>query len=313
MRANTDWFRDAKWGVFMHWLATMHRPGCTVDEWNAMVDAFDVDGLANQLAAAGAGYLFFTVGQIDGFYACPNEAYDRIVGIQPSKCSRRDLVSDLSDALAEKGIRLLVYLPAEPPYLDKEAVAKFPWVREPKNQRQAEFQTMWEGVIRDFALRCGTKIWGWWFDGCYYATDMYRHPEPPNFASFAAAAKAGNPQALVAFNQGVHTPVKPQSAFEDYTAGEISDAFPVWQGYDNLPGRFVGGAQYHILSYLAGKWGYDNPRFPDEFVIGYTKHVNQHEGVVTWDVPNTPAGLIREPFMNQLTALGRALGTIRRT
>jgi alpha-L-fucosidase len=311
MRANTDWFHDAKWGVFMHWLATMHRPDCTVDEWNTMVDEFDVEGLANQLANAGAGYLFFTAGQVDGFYASPNATYDEIVGIEPSKCSRRDLVSDLSDALAQKGIRLLVYLPAEPPYSDAEAVARFPWVREPKGRRQAEFQNMWEQVIRDFALRWGTKVWGWWFDGCYFATDMYRHPEPPNFASFAAAAKSGNPDALVAFNQGVATPVKPQSAFEDYTAGEISDAFPVWQNYDNLPTRYVGGAQYQILSYLGGRWGYDEPRFPDEFVIGYTKHVNQHGGVVTWDVPDSITGLIKAPFLDQLAALGKALGTAR--
>jgi hypothetical protein len=32
-------------------------------------------------------------------------------------------------------------------------------------------------------------------------------------------------------------------------------------------------------------WGEGKPRFVDEFVIGYTKHVNEKEGVVTWDVP----------------------------
>ncbi len=119
----------------------------------------------------------------------------------------------------------------------------------------------------------------------------------PNFDSFAKALKAGNPNSIIAFNPGVIVPVISLTEYEDYTAGEISDAFPV------CPGRWNNGAQYHILSYLGNRWGGGEPRFPNEFVLGYTKHVNSKGGVVTWDVPITDDGLIPQAFLNQLMVL----------
>ena len=127
MRANTDWFRDAKWGVFVHYLAGLpsadQPEGTTVAGWNERIDGFDVDGLARQLAAIEAGYLFITLGQNSGFMLAPNATYDALVPRRPSRLSRRDLVADLSAALAPYGIPLLVYLPSHAPALDAEAVA----------------------------------------------------------------------------------------------------------------------------------------------------------------------------------------------
>lgn len=310
VRSNTDWLRDAKWGVFIHFLAGVFMPKASAEDWNRCVDAFDVDGLAEQLGRCGARYLFLTLGQDTGHYCAPNAAYDRFVGVNPSKCSRRDLVIDLHDALEPHGIRLLAYHPSGAPGDDPVAVERLKWRKfdyGTPGERLAQFQAMWEEVIRDWSVRWGTKCSGWWFDGCYFADAMYRHSDPPNFASFAAAAKAGNPESIIAFNPGVKVPVISLTEHEDYTAGEISDAFPAYETYNHRPGRWVDGAQYHILSYLGGRWGYDDPRFPDEFVVGYTKHVNSHEGVVTWEVPIQANGLIREPFVRQLEALGKAV------
>ena len=54
-RANTDWFMRCRWGLFAHYLAdtasNLKPIDLTVDDWNRRVDAFDVDGLARQLAA----------------------------------------------------------------------------------------------------------------------------------------------------------------------------------------------------------------------------------------------------------------------
>ena len=312
MRANTDWFRDRKWGVFCHYLgAPASSAGgaeTTAEMWNAQLDAFDVKGLARQLESIRAPYLFLTLGQNSGHFCAPNAAYDSVVGISPSKCSRRDLVEDLYAELAPRDIPLLVYLPAGAPAADPVAVERFGWewgfeggwpggwqVRTGK--RLAEFQVKWEAVIREWSLRWGKKVAGWWIDGCYFADEMYRHPDAPNFESFAAALKAGNPDSLVAFNPGVKVPVICHSEHEDYTAGEISEAFPT------CPGRFVEGAQYHLLGYLGRTWGQGDPRFPDEFVFGYTKYVTGREGVVSWDVPIQKSGLIPEPFLRQLSVL----------
>jgi len=305
VRSNTDWFKDAGWGVFTHYLTGRET---TAEEWNKQVDSFDVDRLAQQLESTGTKYYFMTIGQNSGHYCSPNETYDSLVGIYPSRCSKRDLIMDIYDALAPRGIRMLVYLPSGAPAMDPVAMEKLAWKwgfaggwpswgGERTGERLAAFQLKWEAIIREWSLRWGRRIAGWWFDGCYFPDEMYRHPDPPNFCSFAAAAKAGNPDSIVAFNPGVKTPVISMTEHEDYTAGEISEAFPV------CPGRWVNGAQYHVLSYLGTRWGGGNPRFCSEFVLGYTADVNAKGGVVTWDVPVTETGLIPQPFIDQLAML----------
>lgn len=329
MHANTDWFLNAKWGVFVHYLADFASnsevPSLDAAKWSARIDGFNVPGLADQLEATGAGYFILTLGQNSGYYLSPNATYDAIVGHEPSHCSRRDLVADLIAELEPRGIRMMVYFTACAPCLDKQAIERLkctpphdadkigfhPDLYEYQagvDDRLTEFQGMWEAVIREWSLRWGKGCHGWWIDGCYNADVMYRQPEAPNFQSFAAALKAGNPDSLVAFNPGVKVPVISHTEFEDYAAGEISDAFPAPTMYGRPRlGRYVDGAQYHILTYLGEGWGQGLPRFADEFVIGYTKLINAHEGVITWDTATTREGLIVEPNLRQFAALGKAL------
>ena len=321
----TDWFHKARWGVMTHYLGTL--PGSaagaklTAQEWNKRIDAFDVKGLADQLESVGAKYLLFTIGQNSGHYCSPNATYDKIVGIAPSKCSRRDLVADLAKALKARGIRLMVYLPSGAPAADVTARKKLRWrwgqqggwqlPQEPVGGRLAEFQRNWEAVIREWSLRWGKDVAGWWIDGCYFPEQMYRFKDPPNFASFAAALRAGNPDSIVAFNPGVLIPVRAHTKHEDYAAGEV-----------NLPqlpravaacrGRWLtrDGAkvQCHILTFLGTSWCRGSrPQWSDEKIVGYTRQVARNGGVVTYDVPIRKTGLIPEPFIKQLRAIGRGL------
>ena len=89
----TEWFRKAGWGVCCHYLADAPsqstRVNLTADDWNRQVDTVDVEGLAEQLASAGASYMIFTVGQNSGFWCAPNQTYDRLVGITPSRYAPR--------------------------------------------------------------------------------------------------------------------------------------------------------------------------------------------------------------------------------
>jgi hypothetical protein len=305
MRSSTEWFKNARWGVFTHYLTGKET---TAEDWNSSVDGFDVAGLTQQLTSIKSPYYFITIGQNSGHYCSPNATYDSLVGIQPSKCSKRDLISDLYNALIPNGIKLMVYLPSGAPAADPVAMEKLGWkwgyegdwpggsnVR--TGERLAEFQKKWESVIREWSVRWGKNVNGWWIDGCYFADEMYRHADIPNFESLAAALKSGNPDSVIAFNPGVLVPVISMTEHEDYTAGEISDTFP------DCPGRWINGAQYHILSYLGARWGSGEPRFEDEYVVEYTKGVNSKGGVVTWDVPISNDGLIPQPFIDQLTVL----------
>ena len=150
-RADTDWFRDCRWGVFTHYLVSKEL---SVRQWNRRVESFDVKHLANRLAAIGAPYYVITIGQNSGHYCSPNATYDGFVGIRPSKCSRRDLVADLYEALESKGIRLLVYLPSGAPDQDDVAKKRLKWKWGFKKGwgtpttglRLVEFQRRWEAV-----------------------------------------------------------------------------------------------------------------------------------------------------------------------
>ena len=304
------WMQEAQWGVMTHyladWQARVHKLNMSVEEWNRLIDGFDVETLAKQLESAGAHYYQITLGQNSGYYLAPNAAYDKLTGVQPSKCSRRDLVTDLHSALGKRGIRLMVYLPSGAPAGDKAAAAALQWRNGPYPNR--EFQVNWEQVIREWSLRWGKKIAGWWFDGCYFPNSMYRASEPPNFASFAAAARAGNPEAVLAFNPGVVYRMLSITPFEDFTAGEIDK--PELTTIRRASNGQIDGAQIQMLSYLGQTWGMGAPRFNEEQVIAHTRKIREAGGAVTWDVPVELNGTISQPFLDQLTALGKALGTL---
>jgi len=301
------WMQQARWGVMTHYLADwqsqVHHLDMNVEQWNKLVEGFDVEAIAGQLQAAGAKYYQISIGQNSGYYLSPNRAYDRLTGIQPGKCSRRDLVADLAEALQKRGIRLMVYLPSGAPGADKTADAALEWQNGPHPNK--EFQRKWEQVIREWSLRWSRKVSGWWFDGCYFPNSMYRSADAPNFASFAAAARAGNPGAIVAFNPGVIYRIISITPDEDFTAGEI-DKPKLVTIRRSLDGK-VDGAQIQMLSYLGSTWGRGTPRFTTDEVIRYTKKVIDMRGAVTWDAPVELNGTIPQPFLDQLIALGKAL------
>jgi hypothetical protein len=305
-QSRSVWMREARWGVMTHFLAEWIAPEAhkTLDDWNRLVDAFDVQALAGQLESVGAKYYLITIGQNSGFYVAPNSTYDKLTGIRPSKCSRRDLIADLHRALQPKGIRLMVYLPSGAPARDATAIRTLEWRNGPYPNR--EFQRKWEPVIREWSLRWGAKVSGWWLDGCYWPNTMYRSPETPNFGSLAAAARAGNPDSIIAFNPGVIYPIISMSPYEDYTAGEINEPDRV-QIRPRWVNGYVDGVQLHMLSYLGATWGKGSPRFTDEQILGWTRRLVDAGGAVTWDVPIQPTGGIAEPFLRQLAALRKAL------
>jgi hypothetical protein len=320
-----DWLRQAHWGVMTHYLGAppSSKGGAelTAEAWNRQVDQFDVPGLVAQLASTGTKYLLFTIGQNSGHYCAPNATYDRLVGIRPSKCSRRDLVADLAKALAPHNIRLMIYMPNGAPAADPVARKQLGWrwgrpggwqlPGEPVGGRLAEFQRNWEAVIREWSLRWGKSVSGWWIDGCYFADQMYRFDDEPNFASFARALKAGNPEAIVAFNPGVKIPIIAHTKYDDYSAGEVN--LPkLSEAIAECPGRWLEcegrRVQFHILSFLGQSWCRgDEPALPDAQIIAYTRQIVAKGGVVTYDVPILKSGVVKQPFVAQLRAIGQAV------
>lgn len=299
--------KDARFGVMTHYLAdwiaqTTHEP-MSIERWNRLVDGFDVERLAEQVKSTGAGYYVISIGQNSGYYLSPNAVYDKLTGISPSKLSRRDLVADLYEVLHRRGVRLMVYLPSGAPGGDKAAGAALNWQNGPN--RNQEFQTKWEQIIREWSVRWGKKVSGWWFDGCYWPNTMYRTTDGPNFSTFAAAARAGNPDSAVAFNPGVIHRLISITPFEDYIAGEIDDPdkITVRRAVDGKQD----GAQLHVLTHLGEQWGKGAPRFTAAQAAEWSRKLAQQGGAITWDTPVDATGAIAPAFVEQLTAIGKAV------
>jgi alpha-L-fucosidase len=286
----------------------------TIEKWNDLIDNFDCDELAKQLSEVGAGYLIITVRHVPPFFMSPNETYDRYTKQEPSRCSNRDLIADLSNALNKYGIKLIAYIHVHAPgqtesELNGFALERSDYYKSGPFERNPEALLRWQEVIREYSLRWGENVSGWWFDGCYRPNANYRYPDEPNFKSVAEAARAGNPNSILAFNPGRFPRIMSITPHEDYTAGEINDLESILliRQYDGM----IDGNQLHILSYLGSKWGKGAPRFTEEQIVNYSKKINAEKGAITWDVPPRLDGTFSDDFMKQLQTIGEALGNAK--
>lgn len=294
---NTDWFRDARCGVFMHFLPANEKQ-------LALVKDFDVVHLAKQLQSAKAGYFVITLGQNSGYMISPNATYNRYTGYAPGqRCSIRDLPADLYQALQPKGIRLMLYLPCQVPNQDRQAQKAFGLPEGPKDQPlDLPFAAKWSEVIREWSDRYGDKVAGWWFDGGYQHIAF----NDAIATRYAAAVKHGNPKAIVTFNPGVKVIRWTQA--EDYTAGELNEPLSV------VPtDRWLDGSQWHALTYVGETWARRNTRFTDTQWIDWARKVTARQGVLTLDMgPNFdgakgPIGSLDEAQLKQVMAVGTAV------
>ena len=293
----TDWLKDARLGVFIHFW-----PNSATDM--KLVDAFDVTAVTRQLKEMGAGYLVLTLGQNSGYYNSPNTVYDQFLGNKPGeRCSQRDLPLDLYRALQPEGIRLMLYLPCQTPNQDARAQRAFGLPEGKKDQPvNEEFARKWAQVIHEWSARYGDKVAGWWFDGGYAQIGF----NDTIATIYADAVKRGNPRAIVTFNPGVK--LLRHTRAEDYTAGELNEPFKV------LPAsRWVDGSQWHALTYLGSFWGHRNTRYPTGDWIRWGSAVVAKGGVVTLDLgPNGnaasgPVGAFSETQLDQVKAISQAL------
>ncbi|MCE5279566.1 MAG: alpha-L-fucosidase [Planctomycetaceae bacterium] len=277
----TDWLYKAKWGVMFHYTDPWQGAG-TIEEWNKRLDGFDVDGLAKQLKELGAGYLMITSKHGGKFTLAPNAAFEKA---NPGCTPKRDLIGDLAEALDKQGIGLMLYY-ATGMGIDKPKVANV----------TAE-------VIGEWSKKYGKKVRGWWLDNNVGDQDLQK--------LIADAARSGNPDTVVGFSPPKAPSPRRNSPQDDYTAGNTHAPGPA-----RCSGRFVDGAQWHILTYLGNNWAGVHKkagmRFSPERAAGMTAGALSKGGVVTWDVKPLASGLIDPAYLPGLKAIGEAAAKIQR-
>jgi hypothetical protein len=291
------WMKNAKWGVFTHYL--------TDERYNQMVDSFDVKRFADQIEQTRADYLIFTVGQNSGYYCTPNATYEKYAGYAPGqRCTKRDLPLEIAKEMKKRNIRFLLYSSARAPEDDPQAVAGLG--DSGGREVPQDLIKRWSEVIQEWSLRYGTLVSGWWFDGMHREGYWNDYSKPYNYRTFAAACRAGNPDSLLAFNNGadIENAFKIFSDAQDYTAGEQQRFGILPELYAPYPGK-----QWHILSFLGYWWSSPTgPNYIDKWLIGYVMKVNRQGGIVSIDVDVSDDGAIYPPHLKQLIALGKAIG-----
>lgn len=301
-----DRLYSSRWGVFIHYLDAVqndpaHPSNMNVGktDWNACVNDLDVGLLARQLHECGARFLFFTVMQGSRFMIAPNKTYDTITGMKPGEaCCKRDLISDLYDALTPYGIDLYLYSTGDGPHSDPVCGPKMGFV---KGRVSLAFVKNWASVMKEYALRYGDKIKGWWFDGCYRSAFGYTDKLMEIYYN---AVKEGNPNAIVAFNNGVAKYYKKNFRQEDFTCGEFNSFTVVPRS------RYIRGAQAFLLAPLGqgpekkegSDWSYPGARYDGKYMRDFITRCSDKGGAVAVEIAMKRDGGL---YPEQLSVLKR--------
>jgi hypothetical protein len=289
-------------GIFLFYRPTMQE---TSTSWNDAIDSFDVPTLVSQLKEVNAGYVLLVIGQHTGFFLSPNKVYDE--ASQTTHTSHRDLVAELATQLHKNNISLFIYVPTIGPIDDPAASSNvgfnIDWRAgectgmlcpqegsasciqsdcSPNNT----FHDTWLAVLSEWASRWGSNIDGWFMDESYDWNPISRQ-------EFYNLLKKHNPNTLITFNPGFQCNVVVTEP-SDFSSGEAPDP-----GCAHRDINFPLNTPFHVTSYLGSYWGEGEiPRFSKNFVESQTNRIIQENGNITWDIPLTRRGTLKQKFIN---------------
>ena len=217
----TEWM-SGKTGLMIHYLppGLYNQKGIRVADIDEAADSFDISAFIKGLERAGAEWLIFTIGQNKGVYVSHNS----VLEAAGARCTRRDLLLELAQAVKDSGRRFIAYLPAEVAINSTIRSAMgweggdYPYIP------QDVFHDRYEGALREWAERLGTLLDGWWLDGAWQVSKF----TDEQWRTWGQALRAGNPAAAVALNTGAFCVnwLAPICDEVDYQAGECEVLTP---------------------------------------------------------------------------------------
>ena len=343
------WLRKSGYGLMFHYEAFKeHSP----QSYNRAIESFDVDRFVGEVEGTGAGHIIFVIGQHWGRYCAPNSAYEKLLGVGSGVwTSKRDLILEIGQELAERDIRLIIYMTARAPMRHYKVIKALgdtlpsidgkpagPGVdpmshgRKVKGFRRSEnqapnptFLRNWGEVCGEWSRRYGKLVSGWWFDG--YKTEMrdsYEalRKERYNVDTWVEAVRSGNPAAELAFNAGAHPILSLCTGgklcpHQTFTSGEnhgFYEKLKKGKGKALTPKNFPApeGVIWHLLLPLSAGWGAGTePRFDLETLKDRVDEINAEGGTVTFDVPVAGDGRIPPQVLGTLRTLGKDIGKLR--
>jgi hypothetical protein len=325
---DTTWMLKGKYGLFVHYqyrillgYSIKTKPQfpdpahMTAREWNRFVDGFDAQGFADQMVDGKVGWVIFCLDDHYFAWPCsPNRSFDEFTGYAPGeKCSRRDLILDVGEALKTRGIKLVVYFAGLNGYMKEPKVSagliETPGGRGGLNEKMpppAECRRRRLAILKEYADRYKDKVSGWWFDGM--EANSYQDA-PEDWWAIERIVHGANPKAVIAFSFGANEQGCLHKGIDDYTGGDT------WSKQDLirltplvLParerilwhGKIYCGNVYHGQG--------DANQFSDQELIDWINTCNHENGVCTLDWPFDPkTGLLMGFGLEQLKRVSEAV------
>ena len=167
-RSRSDRFASMRYGIFIHnvYKLTGAPKGVTYTTTDEFANLFDVRAFADQMESIGVEYVFFTAWHYKMYLLGPNAALDKWL---PGHTTKRDLVGELADALAAKGIALVIYAhPNDGHDFPPEEQAKVGYMKYDKADPKPlpVFNDFINEVYAELAERYSKKpnVLGFWWD-----------------------------------------------------------------------------------------------------------------------------------------------------
>ncbi|MGJ8677043.1 MAG: alpha-L-fucosidase [Akkermansiaceae bacterium] len=297
MKADVQWMVDGKYGFFVHFSSqTVPFNGGPKlgDQYQKLVDSFDVDAFVEKVVETGASWVCFTCAHGTQHWPGPSKTIDQI---KRGFTCERDLIRELIDALGEHGIRLMLYYNPntgiEDLYGDTYGSGDTP---DPSG-----YFDFLESHFREVSLRYGEDLAttaGYIDDSGWKIYQL----DPP-WERLANAIKEGNPNAPVGFSQNLFPNLTP---FSDLVVSDGSGRVPeiqpafLFEEDGQLEGQ-TSAAWFYMDAWSSrarnGKF-VSKPQFSTEKYIEIFKKADEANMPITINLSTTPDVTADAPFVN---------------
>jgi len=297
MKADLKWMVDGKYGLFVHFSSgsTPFIGGPRLgDQYQKMVDLFDVDAFVEKVVETGASWVCFTCAHGTQNWPGPSKTID---SIKLGFTCKRDLIRELIDGLGKHGIRLMLYYN---PNSGMEDLYGNTYGNGDTPDPTGYFNFL-ESLFREVSLRYGKDLatTAGYIDDCGWKVYQL---DPP-WEKLVRAIKSGNPNAPVGFSQNIFPNLTPfsdlvvsdgsgrvpeiQPAFLFKDGGQLDGQYPAsWFYMDGWSSRTVNGR------FIA------KPKFSAEKYIEIFKKADKAKMPITINLSMTPDVTSEHPFFN---------------
>lgn len=309
-QADTEWMKGA-FGIMMHILPDSSSIGRINRNMSAKA-------IIDQVEEAGADYFLVSIGQMSGYYLGPNERFSSIVSALPDRrFTDTDFIKEFADECRARGMKFMVYVPTFPPNTVRNRNG---WDWTDFGMPEADIQVhtrdsamLWASVLREWSVRYGDLIDGWWVDG-----GAMRTVDIEVFEMLGCALRVGNAKAAVAYNSGAtfENVCQYNGTEQLFPFGKDESDEQLWNKENwLLPSTEVDwnrDLQWTMLTLIGKGWmNNDFPRtrvYPPELWAEYYKAIQKEDGLLLLDVPiNTSTDYtITNEAMEILKAVGDA-------